>query len=488
MGRKSKDKAKEKEKVPKSTARRDNSSRDLPSIAEEDVIQSRKETLASVVNATTVQVQTMAVTIALQGRTIEALTLRVTQLESWRHSFLNGQGSKIPIVDLEVVQTRSMREILRDVAADSGLKKALGPIDVDAYEFSCGRKNVYPDNSSKTCKRKLEFVTFSTEDMNILYLIKQRGFGTPFAFWSHNRTEMTAEETPLCLDLAFRPPAGMRFVGMELAVAAYIFTNAGESTERLYQDTHCDSTQLRFCSLLPGCELYDDVLNIVVGMCTGGKADKRKWWLPTTFSHMLVHPKQFDQATMDYIVDRYMSKADDLHQIYVPMHIGRHWYLLIISVWDKKLVYLDSLKFDDVRETEARVEQIMTMACYVEQMVKDKSFSEAEKFWPPYVSEFEPFVPEVGSQAPGLMDCGMWVCQWMMNSHLWLDYNLEEINDSSRMALAVDLVTHPTNPLADVIWERAVNYWDAEMLRNYREETGRRVNSRSPPGSGSTTI
>ncbi|MED6123215.1 hypothetical protein PIB30_047040 [Stylosanthes scabra] len=157
----------------------------------------------------------------------------------------------------------------------------------------------------------------------------------------------------MCLDLAFRPPDGMRFVGTELAVAAYIFANAGESSERLYQDSHCDGTRLRLWSLLRTNELYDDVLNMVVGMCSGSKLDNRKWWLPTTFSHMLVHPEQYDNATLDYIKERYMGKVDDVHQIYIPMHIGRHWYLLIISLWDKKLVYLDSLKSDDVKETEA---------------------------------------------------------------------------------------------------------------------------------------
>ncbi|MED6123216.1 hypothetical protein PIB30_047041 [Stylosanthes scabra] len=91
-------------------------------------------------------------------------------------------------------------------------------------------------------------------------------------------------------------------------------------------------------------------------------------------------------------------------------------------------------------------------------MLKDKSFWKEERFFSPYVIEFEPFVPEVGSQAPGSMDYGVWVCQWMINSHLWLDYHLEEINDSTGMSLAVDLVTHSVNPLADTIWERAVNF------------------------------
>ncbi|MED6123214.1 hypothetical protein PIB30_047039 [Stylosanthes scabra] len=190
MGRKSKDKVKGKEKLVKSKSRGENSSRDLPSIAVEDVsvvdnqilghledlkkvIQSREETLASMVNATTLQVQTMAGLLAQQGRTIEALSARVSQLEGMDNGFHNSLGKKIPIVDLNVAQTRFLREIMRDVAAKTGLKKGKGPIDVDKYETVGLSKNAHHGCTSRTCKRKLEFVTFSTEDMNILYSIKQ---------------------------------------------------------------------------------------------------------------------------------------------------------------------------------------------------------------------------------------------------------------------------------------------------------------------------
>ncbi|MED6122209.1 hypothetical protein PIB30_037641 [Stylosanthes scabra] len=87
---------------------------------------------------------------------------------------------------------------------------------------------------------------------------------------------MLAKEMPMCLELAFRPPPGMRFVGTELAVAAYIFNIAGHPTKCLYEDSHVDGSRLRLWSLRPGCELYDDVLNMVVGMCTGPNSDNSK--------------------------------------------------------------------------------------------------------------------------------------------------------------------------------------------------------------------
>ncbi|MED6131027.1 hypothetical protein PIB30_006355 [Stylosanthes scabra] len=248
---------------------------------------------------------------------------------------------------------------------------------------------------------------------------------------------------------------GCAFVGTELAVATYIFANAGEDRERLYDDSHCDGTRLRFWSLIPGRELNEDVLNMVAGMCTTRKFDNSKWWLPTTFSQMIVKPELYNQDTMDYIKDRYMGYADDLKTVRFPQTC--------------------CLEFNHPGK-------------FVEAMLKDNSFWAAEEHFPPFVSDYKPLVPEVGRQADGSMDCGVWVCQCMVNSHLWLDYNLQDINDSTRISLAIDLVTSPQNPLANLIWERAVNFWDAEMLRDFNTTLGERGHEMTPARSGSQTI
>ncbi|MED6110530.1 hypothetical protein PIB30_043865 [Stylosanthes scabra] len=310
-------------------------------------------------------------------------------------------------------------------------------------------------------QRKLELARFTAEDMNILYSIKQMYIGSPFAYLSHNRYQMMGEECPTFLELAFRPPPGMPFVGMELAITVYIFASAGEETEVLYQDNHCDGSRRRFLSLVPGNELYDDVLNMVVGMCTGTKDDNRRWWLSTTFSQMILEPRQFNQPTMDYIAHRYMGKADDITRIYVPLHVENHWYLMIIDMWDKKLVYLDSLKASDIKVIELRISRMKEVA---NKEMGHKLFS------------------------PFPLDCGVWVCQWMVNSHLWRDYELEEVNESTRMSLVIDLVTSPHNPLGEIISDRSVNFWDAEMLRNYKAQKGRQGKAKSLAGSGSVTI
>ncbi|MED6111868.1 hypothetical protein PIB30_056307 [Stylosanthes scabra] len=76
--------------------------------------------------------------------------------------------------------------------------------------------------------RKLEFVQFTAGDIDLLYSIKQKYVGAPFAYLSHRKSEMIGEEAPDFLDLTFRPPPGMRFLGTDLAVATSIFANTGK--------------------------------------------------------------------------------------------------------------------------------------------------------------------------------------------------------------------------------------------------------------------
>ncbi|MED6144574.1 hypothetical protein PIB30_016846 [Stylosanthes scabra] len=439
-------------------------------------------------HANTTQVQTTMTVVAQQGRTIEALAEKVARLELHCKMLENKSVGGIPW------QPRSLGDIMREIANEKGFISKHEGLAHGKCDSNCGRRGI-GSSGPRSCKRKLEFVTFSSEDMNILYSIKQQYAGSAFAFLSHNRTEMLAEETPtvninrVCLELAFRPPAGMRFVGTELAVAAYIFTNAGEENERLYQDPHCDMSRFRLWSLIPGEELYDDVLNMVVSMCSGKKFDGSTWWLPTTFSQMIVTPELFNKPTMDYIKDRYMGLADDLKRV-------RGFCLQVYG--ERALTFLrNNLLSDDEKETTARIAQMMDVARFVEDMLKDKAFWRSEDAFPPMSQTMSPshlmLVSKLlarKSPVPNyvIMDCGVWVCQWMINHHLWLDYKLEEINASTRMALAVDLVTSPQNPLAEVIWERAVNFWDAEMLKNYKNKAAAKMKSRSPPPSGSETI
>ncbi|MED6111869.1 hypothetical protein PIB30_056308 [Stylosanthes scabra] len=184
---------------------------------------------------------------------------------------------------------------------------------------------------------------------------------------------------------------------------------------------------------------------------------------------------------MDYIINMYMGKADELMMIYVPIHIRNHWFFMIVDVWDTSLVYLDSLRSDDAEETALRISMMTEVAHYLGGMLQSASLWKNEETLRPFVGEFEPKIPtNTGQQAPGTMDCGVWVCQWMMNSHLWLDYSLEDINEATRMSIVVELVTSKHNPLAKVVADRAVNFWDQEMLRHHKEGMRRKGRRASP--------
>ncbi|MED6115667.1 hypothetical protein PIB30_092896 [Stylosanthes scabra] len=323
MAKKAKDSGKNKGRPRdmKAKGKQKDASRELPPIVEEDVsavdgeilsylrdlkqqMTRREDTIMSNLSANTSQTQTLVLLPAQQAKAIEVLAHKVSELEEAYKGVQNnvtfGRTERVTVLGK-----------VKECSCTSSLFALIVGLFVPAFQG------------------KLEFINFSSRDMDILYLIKQRYAGSPFAFGSHNRSEMTAEETPLCLDLAFRPLPGMRFSGTELAVAAYIFSNHGDERERLYEDSHCDGTRYRFWSPRPGCELYDD--------------------------YMIINPEQFNQATMDYIIGRYTGYADDLMMIYIPIHTKNHWYLMIVDMWDKKLVYLDSFQSPDPEETKFRV-------------------------------------------------------------------------------------------------------------------------------------
>ncbi|QHO56785.1 uncharacterized protein DS421_3g76710 [Arachis hypogaea] len=192
-------------------------------------------------------------------------------------------------------------------------------------------------NKSNIPPLKIDFDDDKDDDCRIE--IMQQGHGTPFTYGTNMVMYMESADMPSCLDLLFRPPLGMEFVGSELAVAAYIF------------DEHCCGSRGVLHSLLPGEEVVDDVLNLVASMMTSSYLNEigKRWWLPTTFAETVARPA-------------------------------------------------------------------------------------------PRMSDYYFAEPETGQQDPYSKDCGIWVAQWMMQGHVWCNYNLQVVNNVTRMRLAVDLV------------------------------------------------
>ncbi|MED6121851.1 hypothetical protein PIB30_033966 [Stylosanthes scabra] len=217
-----------------------------------------------------------------------------TALEGGRDNGNKARSPAVVIVDEEVSNDGLKQD------TPSFQKERSFNLLADVAIAFCGDGSVVSEEVlSGRCPRKLEYATFNEEDMNIMYSMKQTYIGLPFAYLNHNRTDfVSCVRRMQYMDLAFRPPAGMPFVGMEMSVAAYVFSKAARFLTRTTTVTGHGYGPMQ-------------VLNMVV-MCNGSGDGKRMWWFPTTFSQMILDPRKYNQRTMDYIKERYMGKADDI--------------------------------------------------------------------------------------------------------------------------------------------------------------------------------
>ncbi|MED6122126.1 hypothetical protein PIB30_036831 [Stylosanthes scabra] len=260
-------------------------------------------------------------------------------------------------------------------------------------------------------------------------------------------------DLPKCMDVVFRPPVGVRFMLIDLVMAGYVFARGMSQRETIVPYEHGRGDRRTFWSLRPSKELYDDVLNMLAKNLTISREDKRIWWLPTTFAQFALSPESHCKDTFEYIKRVHIGKADQLTKIFVPLHLGRHWYLMIVHIRDKELIYLDSRKCDEVRE--ARVKQMidvvgiylcsetcvtlsknliidpnvadnyfLVQAKFINNMLKDRSFYLEDDTVPPTIDTFGVVEPPVSQQCATSKDCGVWVAQWMEFSRMWGSYDL----------------------------------------------------------------
>ncbi|QHN85167.1 Ulp1 protease family, carboxy-terminal domain protein [Arachis hypogaea] len=398
-----------------------------------------------------------------------------------------GHAPSVAFVGYEYKDSRT-----RFGAEPKTMKNSKAAVQYGAQKLGVGQagrkgvsKHVKKEGELGAPKRKLEFHEEEDSKFGELRNIRQRGLGSPFTFYTHTGWQMTSQDMPTCMNICFWPPPGMQFFCHELAVAAYVFAQDLEQSELLVQNDHCVGNREALWTLRPGEEVVDDVINLVVGMLTAGK-DRHRWWLPTTFSQIALNPTFHCKSTLDYIKAKYMGLADNLLKIYVPLHSGCHWYLMIVDMWEEKLVYLDSLK--RTSEREGRINQMLAVDRFIEHMLDDKSCYEKQNITSKKVSSFKVFEPLISQQAEDSMDCGVWVSQWMILTHLWASYELEEVNDSTRMALAIDLVMGSHNPIAEEVAEKVRGYWDRSNRASYKKGKRQGKKANSPTGPLSPSI
>ncbi|MED6203997.1 hypothetical protein PIB30_005002 [Stylosanthes scabra] len=378
-------------------------------------------------------------------------------------TMMNGQNEKIEsLKEMLADQRYSLASVLRSLTAHRQLLELLAankePISskkaprsrrsrvVTKEDYFGTAKTPSPNGNScaigdpalKSSSRQQRILDFDDEDSSDGPLeVRRRGPGSSFTYFSHVAHNMDGVELPMCIHVIFPPPHNMEFTGMELAVAAYIFGLNFPKSDIMVLDEHCLGSRGVLRTLCPREQLVDDVLKLVVGMCTkrfDASAALKRWWLPTTFQQIELNQSTYYPETLGYIKRKFMGYADNLFKIYVPLYKDNHWYLMIIDFHKKELVYLDSMKVESAKK--ARKDHML------------------------------------------FVDCGVYVAQWMIQAHLWSDYNIEVVDDETRMRLALDLVMGRHNTIRTDIGCMALNKWDRLCRR-----AARRAGRRNPTGT-----
>ncbi|MED6112226.1 hypothetical protein PIB30_059765 [Stylosanthes scabra] len=250
------------------------------------------------------------------------------------------------------------------------------------------------------------------------------------------------------MSLEFRLSNSIDMAGVQLAVAAYVFSSDMMGSEVLVDADmcRCDKTTLR--SLLPKAKVLDDVSPSHAhhhdsSHCTSLQVVHAHE--STTIMQAVVEGCHLSAGTLARIRHVYMRSLVDEVQ-----RLAGHWYLMIIDVPRKKLVYLDSLQ--NGNELEKQKEYMEKVALELESTTVEQNWLSGPGKKRPRFSTFEFEFPACPQQEPESMDCGICVTQWMVREAMFAHCRVESVGPKTRIKLAVDLVLKPHNALAkDVV-------------------------------------
>ncbi|KAL4299690.1 hypothetical protein HN51_050374 [Arachis hypogaea] len=94
-----------------------------------------------------------------------------------------------------------------------------------------------------------------------------------------------------------------------------------------------------------------------------------------------------------------MANIDEVLKIHVPIWHDDHWFLLVIDMLAKQLLYLDSAR--SAKQRDSHVLQIKKVALFLEEIVLDESWYACKRHERPTISEFKLVEPEVNQQEVG---------------------------------------------------------------------------------------
>ncbi|XLU35570.1 hypothetical protein S245_071636, partial [Arachis hypogaea] len=245
---------------------------------------------------------------------------------------------------------------------------------------------------------------------------------------------MTTEKIPKTFNLSFVPTQSMDLAEVELAVAAYIFSKDLPKIEVLADVGHCIADRTALLTLGPNERVMDDVITVVATMLSK-TSSSHQWFMLTMIMvsdhfgdcHVIlqqdaIQGTRLTQANLDAVVCKHMRcKVDKVTEIFQPMWTDEYWYLMVVDVRRKKLMYFDSFKCST--ETECRKNAMTQVALHLESLTigpKWLSKCTAER---PRFSSYDFEEPVVPQQHRLSMDCGVWVLQLMIRGALWAIHN-----------------------------------------------------------------
>ncbi|MED6195003.1 hypothetical protein PIB30_033923 [Stylosanthes scabra] len=130
-----------------------------------------------------------------------------------------------------------------------------------------------------------------------------------------------------------------------------------------------------------------------------------RWWLSPSFAEIALNPTGYDPNMLALIRKRFMGLADKLRQVYVPMLRGKHWYLMIVDMYQTSLIYLDSLKYpEDTAELKKQMKYVK------------------RGFMSSMMATLQGALDMSGLSQP--LDNNLTRAQWMMQANLWGDHDL----------------------------------------------------------------
>ncbi|CAN0904651.1 hypothetical protein LINGRAHAP2_LOCUS23215 [Linum grandiflorum] len=247
----------------------------------------------------------------------------------------------------------------------------------------------------------------------------------------------------------------MELKDAEVDMVYYIIVDGLPADEVLAENDMCFCDRKTLWSLLPGERVASSIITTLAHHLNQEQPWKLRLaavdcFLPATLQSLVMNHGLAPEKAFNYYGDNFLLQAHRSTKVFLPMiDEDDHCYLVVILMKENVVDMVDSLPRDE--RLFFRQSDIRTMMKFMSQVFKIMYASRKLDGEVPNVDAFPIVIPEDVPRQQNLFDCGMWVCNWMLQAieflpniySLWLPTNLD------RMKLALMLVKGPHNK----VWE-----------------------------------